>query len=253
MDMKWLKEMNFRDLSYLVNAEGKRLKPGLFLRSGALVKAPRPFLRMLQAQRLATVIDLRTAAERNKRPDVKLDGVLYVDLPVVKEERLGITHERGLKAYKTPPHMPDLYAHLVSEPESVAAYKRALGMLFDLNREGSVLWHCTAGKDRAGILTALFLTALGYPLEDILTDYELSNERSERKGRLYRAGILLIGKGKSIADAVYRAMLAPREYLLSAFDAMKRQCGSAEAFIQEKLGITPEMVESFWAKYGDER
>ncbi|MGQ0534367.1 MAG: tyrosine-protein phosphatase, partial [Caulobacteraceae bacterium] len=45
-----------------------------------------------------------------------------------------------------------------------------------LRGEGPMLYHCSAGKDRTGLVTALFLAALGVPREIIIADFELSNE-----------------------------------------------------------------------------
>lgn len=51
--------------------------------------------------------------------------------------------------------------------------------IFDIllaNQDGSVLWHCTAGKDRAGFGTALVLSALGVDKNTVIDDYMLSNK-----------------------------------------------------------------------------
>lgn len=239
------KKRNVRDLSYLSRPDGKRLKENVFYRSGALKKFSRKDLRFFQGINLETVIDLRTPGEIAKKPDPELPGVEFIECPLLTEETLGITHERGLKAYKEPPHMPDLYAQIVTEEASIAGIATAIKRIMDPKREGPILWHCTAGKDRCGLVTAIFLRLLGFKMEDIFADYVLSDEESEKKGRLYRRLIKIFLRRKETAEAVYLAMRADVAYLQSAFDAIKRTVGSFANFVSQKLGIRDEDIQAF--------
>ena len=54
------------------------------------------------------------------------------------------------------------YESLVHDEYSIKQYARFLDVLLHQN-EGAVLWHCSAGKDRVGVGTALLLCALGVP------------------------------------------------------------------------------------------
>ena len=56
-------------------------------------------------------------------------------------------------------------------PDQVA---KALNVLADGLREGAVLFHCTAGKDRTGILSALVLSFCGVADPDIVADYQVT-------------------------------------------------------------------------------
>ena len=242
-------KQNYRDLSYLDYPDGIRLVPEHFIRSASLYKCKKKHAEYLKQIGVKTIIDLRTPGEIAKKPDVIIDGIDNIVIPILNEETLGITHERGLKAYKKPPHMPELYASIVTNEESIEALKKALMLIFDTNREGGILWHCTAGKDRAGLLTAFFLSALGYSKEDIIADYCASNKRSEQKGKLYRVGVFIYKRDKALAQAVYDAMLAIPEYILSAFHAVDERFGSMEHFIHDRLGISEEMIQAFKDKY----
>mgnify|MGYP000938273510 FL=1 len=51
--------------------------------------------------------------------------------------------------------------------------RKALEVVAD--SEGSVLFHCAAGKDRTGILAMLILSSVGVEREDILVDYQCSS------------------------------------------------------------------------------
>ena len=75
------------------------------------------------------------------------------------------TSEKAAEEY-----MAGLYRNLVMDPFSRQQYRKFFGILLD-QKEGAVLWHCSAGKDRVGVGTALLLSALGIPRETILADY----------------------------------------------------------------------------------
>ena len=243
------KKRNFRDLNYLTLPNGEKLVPGVFFRGARLKKLSKGVIRHFQSLDLKTVIDLRTPAEISKKPDTKIEGVTYYEFPIVKAEMMGITHEKGLKGFKEPPDMTILYPLIVTAEESVAALKKVFAVIFDLDREGAVLWHCTEGKDRAGVVSALFLYALGYKLDDIYEDYEKSNARSEKKGKLYRFLIRLLMRNKPLAEAVYKVMLAKREYLICAFKAIEEKFGSLDSYVANQLGLTPEKILAFKKKF----
>ena len=79
------------------------------------------------------------------------------------------TSEKAAEEY-----MAGLYRNLVMDPFSRQQYRKFFGILLD-QKEGAVLWHCSAGKDRVGVGTALLLSALGVPRETILADYMMVN------------------------------------------------------------------------------
>ncbi len=240
---------NFRDLSYLSLPDGRHLKPNLFLRSGKLKKLSKKEIDGLLSLGLATLIDLRTPGEIAKKPDTAIPGVKSLAIPILKEETLGITHERGLKAYNRPPNMPDMYASIVTNEGSVEGLRLAFKEIFDMDREGAILWHCTAGKDRAGIVTALFLKTLGYAQEDIEADYLRSHPRSEKQGRLYRFLVRAFMWDWELGQAVYKAMCADVDYIRAAFAAIDSKWGSFESFVTNQLGISNEQIEALKAKY----
>ncbi len=151
---------NTRDLGGMPVAGG-HLRGGCLYRSGALCFVTGADVEKLNGLRLRTVVDLRTDQEIAK------DGP---DRIVLSDNlRLPMTsyHGRGAEAYRSmvlqnPKVLREFFATL-ARPE---AYP--------------VIYHCSAGKDRVGILTALLLDALGTPREVILDDY-LQSQRNSPK------------------------------------------------------------------------
>ena len=245
MDEKRAIKLNIRDLSYLRRPDGRGLKKGMFFRSAALRKLKEEDIAFLKENNIKTVIDLRTDAEIHKKPDIVLEGVTYHHIPLLTEETMGITHEGGLKGYKKPPHMPSLYAMLASDEHSVEGIKKALAIILDPKRGGAILWHCTEGKDRGGLVSAMLLLAAGIEEEKIIEDYALSNRRSEKKGRLYRRLIRIFMWNKELATSVYQTMLADPIYLRSSLAKMREMCGDYSTYLKEKLAVTPASIEPF--------
>lgn len=104
--------------------------------------------------------------------------------------------------------------------------------------KGPVLWHCTEGKDRCGITTALVLEMLGVDRETIMEDYLKTNLVNIPKA----AGIrdrLAESHGREFAESVYRAVIADESYLRSAWTAM------GDDYITGKLGIDRQAIEAF--------
>ena len=81
--------------------------------------------------------------------------------------------------YAGDPHAQELarqlYPAIITDPRSQEYYGRFLRTV--LEAEGGVLWHCSQGKDRAGLASAFVLAALGADRETIVADFDLSNDR----------------------------------------------------------------------------
>ena len=113
-----------------------------------------------------------------------------------------------------------------------------------------LVFHCTAGKDRAGIGAAIVLTLLGVPWETVREDYVLSNyyrkDENERELKSIRDGIA--GKQGIPPEKVdmtsFEAMFYVKpEYLDAARQGVIGKYGSMESYIREGLGISDEVVE----------
>ena len=105
---------------------------------------------------------------------------------------------------------------------------------------GAVLWHCTEGKDRCGITTALVLEMLGADRTAIMEDYLKTNEINLPKAESIRE-MLKAERGEAFAESVYHAYIADRSYLEAAWEAM------GEDYI-DSLGISEEQIAGFKRK-----
>lgn len=242
---------NVRDLGGLLTADGHIIAPGLLFRSANLAEATQADIRNLhEKQHLAKVIDLRTEMERSERPDAELaEHVVYLPIPVFDERVAGISHEKNSGANQAGaiiPKMENLYRMMVTEESCRRNLSKAARCVMEHNfAEGSVLWHCTEGKDRCGLLTAVLLSALGVDRRQIMEDYLLTNEVNEPKAEIYYQRILAAGRSETEAAAVKDTFLAKQSYLDAAFSAIDEQYPDMDTYLCEGLYISNTTIEVF--------
>lgn len=261
---------NTRDLGGYRAKDGRIIKPHKLIRSGMLEAATEADRKtLLDEYELTTIIDFRTNAEQKMKPDPVLAGITYVSHPILEEETMGITREKEAESGNdmirnvistlqdnggTPlSYMQNMYRNLITNPFSRERYARFFDILL-AQKEGAVLWHCTAGKDRVGVATILLLSALGIPREQILADYlkinEFGKEDVDHLMRAVTAGMDMSTKeGQATAAAVKLLFTVDRSYAESVFGVMEEECGSVEAFLEQKMGLTVEKREALKEKY----
>ena len=110
---------------------------------------------------------------------------------------------------------------------------------------GSILFHCTGGKDRTGTCAALILLMLGVSGETVVEDHQLSN--------IYIADLLpkifkLIASYGVDPDVVYPYLTAPKECILAVLDHIKNKYGSASAYLVKKAGVSMKTQEALKEK-----
>ncbi|MEY8562344.1 tyrosine-protein phosphatase [Eggerthellaceae bacterium 3-80] len=237
---------NTRDLGGLRTTSGKQLKMNRLIRSGDLHAATEADIAKLTKElNVERVIDFRTDAERNHLPDPtnKMSSVMFYDLPVIQMTTLGITHENTLsqdieflEKYQKDPFalIGGVYPTALLGSEGKRAYGNFLDIL--LNAEtGATLWHCTEGKDRAGLGSVLVEYALGVSKDDIYKDYLATNLFVRNHLDHFADAIEVHHLAKHLdadIDALYYAYTS---YLDGAFEAVEQAYGSMDTYLTEAL------------------
>ncbi len=232
---------NIRDLGGTPTADGRSIRPRRLIRSAHLGSASEEDLLFLRREySLSAVLDLRTNQERLEKPD-RAEGLAYFPIPVIDDLRAGITHEKGVEE-KEFPDMAFLYRLMVTRPATQAGFARALRRIFTWDySQGAILWHCTEGKDRCGMTTALVLEALGVDRDTILRDYLETNRTSLLRARSVYERLLPL-RGEVFARSVYRAYVADERYIRAAWDAM------GENYLTDTLQIPQAEIDDFRKK-----
>ena len=221
---------NTRDLGGMKTKDGAIVKDGFLFRGGQLFNASDKDKEHLTST-LDLIVDFRSDQERLEKPDPELEGIDNFHIPILEQRAAGVTREKKtdeqiqLPSYNTVEEakaiMSRVYRRFVESDYSRSQYEKFMRLVMDEKYE-RILWHCTAGKDRCGVVSALVLLTLGVSRETIMQDYLRSNEICEEEGNMIYRKLLSEGKPETLAQAVREAFLAKPEYLQAALDAYDR-------------------------------
>lgn len=251
---------NTRDLAGFETRDGRRIRPHRLIRSGRLFDATGKDRRILSEDYgVSIVVDFRTDSERRLAPDPAVERARNHHLPIY--QTVGLTGPEGDDADlfgmaaqlldrgdDGGGFMMDLYRDFVRSPAARTQYRRFFDLLLEAE-EGAVLWHCSAGKDRAGAGTALLLTALGVPREAMVEDYLKSNDfAGEIIELLAEEGCRRMGDPRA-GRIVRRIIRAEAPYIQSLFEEAETRYGSMEAFLERGLGLMPSQLRRLRENY----
>lgn len=173
---------NVRDLGGRAGA-GRRTRHGVLLRADALDALSAADVEELAGRRgLRHVVDLRSDGERAERGRGLLGShpaVRYTELQIITEAQLEQRRDERARrlADGTPTAqiMAEGYAQLLDW--GAAAFVTAFKAIA-IGADGwPALVHCSAGKDRTGVLVALLLGAADVDRDDIVADYAATAQR----------------------------------------------------------------------------
>lgn len=152
------------------------------------------------------------------------------------------------KANKTAQGFVHAYARILksgTDPTGAQPFASVLRHLASPTRAPTpILTHCTAGKDRTGVLCALVLSLCGVPDEVVaheysLTDLGLGHRRDEFIGNLTRSGPL-----KDDRAAAERMVSSRPEAMLGTLALIRREYGGVEEFVRGRCGLSDEEIEA---------
>lgn len=239
---------NFRDFGGYAARDNSRLKSGVLYRSDRLSALTPEDYALLSPLNFRRVFDLRRVSEAEAAPTVWLSsaGPAIVSMPLFTDEAGPTTIVRIMNdaAARNDPNvsrarMRDLYRNLVQAPSAQSAYRAIFAMLAEAEHYPIVV-HCSAGKDRTGIVCALIHGALGVSRDDIVADYMLTDKYYDGAKNLAAITEQMF-KVNNIEDwnieAMKPVLAVEASYIEAALDTISSQYGSASAYL-ESLGVT---------------
>ena len=175
--------VNFRDIGGYENNDGKHVKWNKIYRSDSLSSLTKRDEEKLEEMKVTVDCDLRTSNEQLMAPDRQWNGVEVLDCHVYAEDSSGNFVNDSHKLYRFLHHIPkvnsylgEIYQNVILSPASQKAFARVFASLLTLPEDEALVYHCSAGKDRTGMTTALILKGLGVDEHTIARDYLLTNE-----------------------------------------------------------------------------
>ena len=249
---------NTRDLGGMLGADGRRIKNGMLIRSGQLLEATAADQQRL-SELINVIVDFRTKQEAAEQPDPEIKGVRSIHSSVLESLTTGISWEMNkdevdLDALSKDPdaalsYMKGIYSSFPVTASALNAYRTFLDTLLE-NSEKAVLWHCTAGKDRAGFAAVIIEYILGVSWENIKEDYLYTNECIVKDVEFLKT--IFIKDENSSSKAVTYMFTAQEDYLDSAVTTIYEKYGGFDSFIREALGMTDETIQKLRNKYLEE-
>ena len=237
--------VNFRDLGGYATKDGHHLKWGEIYRSADMSKLTDHDLAELYQRNIAYDVDLRGTEESKQAPDRLNPNTDYILCPA------GSDHANGdlLKSLaKIKTGGDSVMASYYSNTTYLAdRYKPFFNKLLNLPADKSLVFHCTAGKDRTGIGAALLLYSLGIPYETIVQDYEASNYyRSAENAKAVKGMVTMMNINEGVAKDV---LSVKKEYLDATFNAIKQQYGSVDNFLKNQIGLDDHDIQTLKDKF----
>lgn len=170
---------NFRDLGGYEAGEGRMTRWGILYRSDSLYALTDGDWEALKKRGLGTLIDLRSITEAEQKPISSPEGMICHHFSLMRaldgirggaRSEEAVLESMRLDYVKTLSEAPDVLAEILD------------AILEGLSR-GAVVFFCSAGKDRTGIVAAALLTLFGVSREDITADYIVSRTYIERQAQ----------------------------------------------------------------------
>lgn len=161
--------LNFRDLGGYCTIGGRTVAWRRLFRSSELHHmTSHDIVKLKDEIRLRSVIDLRSSRQLEASSPLYEVGVEYYNIPLLDS---GDDQEDVYQAFS---HMRDIYLYFAGHGKFGRRIVEALEIVAERDNL-PLVFHCSAGKDRTGILAAIVLGTLGVTDEDIIADYTLSS------------------------------------------------------------------------------
>jgi protein-tyrosine phosphatase len=220
---------NFRDLGGYATEDGRTVRRGAVFRSAHLGGLTDEDRKALGGVGVRTIVDLRGVAEAAETPHL-VQGVECRIVGAHIEPGVGEKIRGAVADGTANPHlmMQFLTDHYRDYPRRCAPGFRTLFATLSDGTHRPLVFHCTAGKDRTGFASALLLTLLGVPWETVMDDYLRTNELWT--GHIGRYPELDIDTRAAIVEA-------RTPYLEAAFEVVRGDFGSPDAFAEKALGL----------------
>lgn len=246
---------NFRDLGGIKLADGKIIKDDMIFRSGALVDLSEADKEALNKLNIANVFDLRAPDEVEYKPDYVPQGAQYYQIPAVKTHgSMVVKPDTVVKMIPT--WLPSSFSVWGYKLRFKRLYRRfpfknkAYAKIFEIMDRGeSFLFHCSAGKDRTGVASALILSALGADWETVKKDFELSNYYRAERCRQFVEQYSDCKRFYRMKDVLIAANIVDVEMLTISYGKILRKYKSLENYFEKEYGVDKARIAKWLNAY----
>lgn len=169
---------------------------------------------------ITTIIDLRSELEADAKPSAFAndDAFRFLHYPIVE----------GMMPPNSLEEVPMSYMEIAHADCMKEVFKTIA------NAPGGVLFHCTAGKDRTGVVSAIILSLAGVSDDDIVYDYAISRECNKLRLEAFL---------KEHPEIDREIVLANEKSMVSFLGMLRKEFDSVEQYLLN-IGITNEEIQN---------
>lgn len=236
---------NFRDLGGYLTSDGRRVKSGQVFRSGDSGGLTADDIGLMQRLGAKLIVDLRSNAEA-KANEIRWprDNAEFVAANILADLRAG---NKSITEMLTQEPNARGAAAMMETTYSVLPHSLGPTLLHIARRivEGKlpVVFHCTVGRDRAGITAAMLLFALGVPRDTVIADYLRTNIHINAGFIRNITRDYLLKNGAELDEEALDVLTFARiEHFHAAFRTVKVEYGDVTSYL-DAMGIDAAMRE----------
>lgn len=192
-------------------------------------------------------IDLRTADEERQSPDLlaRDERFDYQRISLMGTEQMDL--QKMMASF--PDTLGDAYVQWLShsQPQFKQVFQRIAAQ-----QDGTVLFHCTAGKDRTGIIAGLLLDLAGVSEADIVHNYAISAHylQGQPKDSAMNAQIMaLIRQNPEIGRKMAGMAGTAPDNMERFLAALRSQYGGAEGYLKA-IGVSEREIQQLKIRLG---
>lgn len=260
--------VNARDMGGYTVQDGRKVKDRMLIRAAHLAEATDADIRFLSEVPVVKVIDFRKEEEKKGKVDLEVPGAEYIALPIdasgnataemTEKDKKKITGKKKFDVNKiivfaafnktAQKVAREMYPTLLFEPTCQRQFARFFQDVLATDK-GAVFYHCSQGKDRTGIASALILAALGADRATIVADFDATNKVYEKDVKKYSRRVRFWG-GKEEHIGVVKAFLGCNtENFVKALDRIDKEYGSMEAYLKGPMALTDDDIRILRERY----
>ncbi|NLA95732.1 MAG: tyrosine-protein phosphatase [Clostridiaceae bacterium] len=252
---------NLRELGGYRTKDGLRVKSNLLYRSGDLNFPVDLLAQSLEPLNISLVFDLRSSDEATNNAYTLPDSIEYRHRPILasfeNDSQVASFEPPDIEAMRrsgrtfSQDELRFLNGFMKRMYQEMGENAKIFGDIMKEmagNGETPVLFHCSAGKDRTGVLATMILLTLGVSMEDVMEHYLLSNtyRKEEIDEEVQRIAALI--DDPVLLNQINGMLLVKEEYLDTTLRAV-RAYPVFEDYAGSRLGLDPEDLETLRVLY----